>query len=423
MSLRVGLTGGIACGKSRVLRRLSEAGFAVLELDKIAHEVTAPGGSAYADVVAAFGPEVLAPDGAVDRRRLGDRVFADPAALARLNAIVHPRVREEEARRAAREARREVVVTDAALLVEAGVHLRFDRLVVVHCTAGQQVRRLVERDGLAEAAARARVAAQMPTEEKRRFAHLVVDATSTLADTDRAADDVAGELRQVARARPRRAEIPLQRRVAAFAVGPRGGPRGLDRERVLRDIADAGGLEMDRLAKRLVPPADGPWFRAARPGTEGPGPETLAAPVVVWALSRGGPDPEFLASAAASLARLTHTDPAAIAGACLFALALQEALVTGAAGRNLTSSLPGWTAQAQRWGGEAPPARIVAAVESASRHGTDPLVPPRSGPDPAWDLLAASIVAAAVGVPTADASPAVLEALAALDRGGPLPAA
>ena len=406
MTLRVGLTGGIACGKSRVLRRFAAAGFTTLDLDRIAHEVMAPGGAAYRDVVEAFGPSILAADQSVDRRRLGDLVFADDAARARLNAIVHPRVREEEARRAALQAGQEgaVAVTDAALLVEAGVHLRFDRLVVVHCSAGEQVRRLIERDGLDGKAARARVDAQMPVEEKRRFAHYEVDASSSLTETDRAADALAGELRRVARARPPRAAIPLERRVGAMVAGPRRGPRGLEPARVLADIAAASGLEMERVARLLVPPTDRPWYRAATAGADDAGPETLAAPVVVWSLSRGGPDPEFVAAAAASLARLTHTDGSEVAGACLFALALQDAMVSGAS--DTLGSLPGWSALARRWGGAAPPDRIAAAVQVAARHGSDP----------AAGELAAALAGAAAGRPASTAPSVLLDAFAALDR-------
>ncbi|HEY2946548.1 MAG TPA: dephospho-CoA kinase, partial [Vicinamibacteria bacterium] len=103
--LKVGLTGGIACGKSYVLRRLAAAGLGTLDLDAVAHDVMARGGTAHADVVNEFGSGILAADGEVDRQRLGDLVFADPDARARLNALVHPRVREEEARRAAAEER------------------------------------------------------------------------------------------------------------------------------------------------------------------------------------------------------------------------------------------------------------------------------------------------------------------------------
>lgn len=402
MTLRAGLTGGIACGKSRVLRRLAAAGFTTLDLDRIAHEVMAPGAAAYADVVEAFGPGILAPDQSVDRRRLGALVFADPAARARLNAIVHPRVREEEVRRAALAGGAEgtVVVTDAALLVEAGVHLRFDRLVVVSCPPEEQIRRIRQRDGLDEKSARARLDAQMPVEEKRRFAHLEVDASGSLEETDRAADGLAADLRRLAASRPAGIDVERERGVLAMLAGPRHGPRGLDPARVLLDIAAVGGLEMERVARLLVPPTDRPWYRAAGPQREGPGPETLAAAVVVWALSRGAPDPDFLAAAAASLARLTHTDGAAIAGACLFALALQETIVARGTSA-LGSSLAAWTGLARRWGGAAPPDRIVDAIVR---------------PEPASSELGRALAAAAGGTAAGDAPPEMLEVLAALGR-------
>src|SRR4029079_11735128 len=121
------------CGKSRVRRHLAAAGFGTLDLDGVAHEMIAPGGPAYDDVVAAFGRGILAADGTVDRKALGSRVFVDAAARAELNALVHPRVRDEEPRRAAAHeaAGGRVFVTDAALLVEAGVHLACERPVVV----------------------------------------------------------------------------------------------------------------------------------------------------------------------------------------------------------------------------------------------------------------------------------------------------
>jgi dephospho-CoA kinase len=416
LTLRVGLTGGIACGKSRVLRRLAAAGLETLDLDRIAHEVTAPGGSAYRDVAEAFGPAVLGEDGGVDRKRLGELVFADPAARARLNAIVHPRVREEEARRVAIRPDHpgRIVVTDAALLVEAGVHLRFDRLVVVYCGADEQVRRLMERDGIDQAAARARIAAQMPMEEKRRFAHIELDTTGDLRETDRAADRLAFELRRLSRGRAPRVAVPLERRLAAMIAGPRRGPRGLDRGRILDDIAAGAGLEMERIARLLVPPADGPWYRAARPQGGDEGPEALAAPVVVWALSRHGPDVDFLAAAAASMARLTHNDPGRVAGACLYAVALQEAMVSGTA-EALLAPLPGWLELARRWGGGDAPAPITAAVESAARVHADPIAARAARAGEPSGELAAGLVAATIGVPSSAVPPSLLETLAALD--------
>src|SRR5436309_9756538 len=201
----------------------------------------APGGAAHDDVVRAFGPAILGPDGAIDRKRLGDLVFVDAGARARLDSLVHPRVREEEARWAAAADRGPgtVLVTDAALLVEAGVHLRFHRMVVVHCPPELQKRRLRERDGLDAAAAEARLAAQMPIGEKRRFAHFEVDTSASFADTDRQADAPAGTLRDLARTAPAPVPVPLDRAAACLLFGPAEGPRGLDPVRVVAEIAAA----------------------------------------------------------------------------------------------------------------------------------------------------------------------------------------
>ena len=184
--LRVGLTGGIACGKSHVLRRLAARGFPTLDLDQASRDVVAPGEPALAAIAEAFGRRVLGPNGALDRAALGAIVFADAGARARLNAIVHPRVRAAEAAWAAARAAAgaSVAVTDAALIVETGAHLRFDRVVVVHCDPVEQLARLRARDGLDEAAARARVAAQMPVAEKRLFGHFEVDTSGAVTETE-----------------------------------------------------------------------------------------------------------------------------------------------------------------------------------------------------------------------------------------------
>jgi dephospho-CoA kinase len=368
--LRVGLTGGIACGKSHVLRRMARAGFHVLDLDRVAHEVMAPGGSAYADVVAAFGPSVLAPDRTIDRKALGARVFTDAEARARLNALVHPRVREEEARQVAGMASAEILVVDAALLVEAGVHLRFDRLVVVDCPPGEQLRRLRLRDGLGEDEARARLGAQMPGEEKRQFAHLVLDASGSLEETDRGIDALLEELKALAAAPPPRLALPRRRARSALAGGPREGPRGLRPDTLVADLARAGSLELPALAARLQPPASGPWYQAARGFPSEVWPEGLVVPLVLWALARRGVDPPYLLSVAASVARLTHEDPRDRASACLFALAVQEAAVSG---RVPAEEAPwaDWSAAAERWGGAAPRDRVRVTVERARAGGLD----------------------------------------------------
>ena len=358
--LRVGLTGGIASGKSHVRRRLDAAGLATLDLDEVAHRVIAPGGPAYADVMRAFGPGILAADGSIDRKALGAVVFADPAARARLNALVHPRVRDEEERAAATLAagRGGILVTDAALLVEAGVHLRFDRLVAVYCPPEEQERRLRTRDGLDAEAARARLQAQMSGDEKRLFAHYTIDASGSVAATDVLVDALVPELRAVARLPREPLRLPPERGRASLLGGPE--------EAVLQAALEgAERLEMDALAAVLAPGHVGPWYRAGRLD----GPSVLAAsalaPLVLWSLARRGPDPPWLAGAAASVSRLIQRTPEALAGAVLFALALEESLRSGAPDQ-LGARLLGWTDDAARWGGAPPPLEVVEAVRSAA---------------------------------------------------------
>jgi dephospho-CoA kinase len=401
--LRVGLTGGIACGKSHVRRRLAAAGFGTLDLDAVAHEMIAPGGPAYADVVAAFGRGILAADGTVDRRALGARVFASAEARSELNALVHPRVRDEEARRAAAHAAAggRVFVTDAALLVEAGLQLRFDRLVVVDCEGGEQLRRLVTRDGIDEAAARARIEAQMAAVEKRRFAHIVLDASGTRRRTDAEASRLAAELAALAEHPPARPAPGEAAVLAALAHGPAHGPRGLDPARFVVDVAAAGGIEMNRLAVLLVPRVVGPWSLAADAGPASePGPESLALVVGLWALARRGLDDEFTAAAMFSVAYLTHRDPGRTAAACLLATAMTH---LAGAGRTDEGARRAWAAAAERWARVPPPPWAQAIVAEAVARAGDPGDPAamagqagESGADP---RLFAGLVAAARGEP------------------------
>ncbi|MFC8600650.1 MULTISPECIES: dephospho-CoA kinase [unclassified Isoptericola] len=180
--LRIGLTGGIAAGKSVVARRLSELGAVVIDHDVLAREVVAPGTVGLEEVVAAFGDGVLAPDGALDRPALGRVVFGDAAARERLEGILHPEIRRIAAEREALAGAaddRAVVVHDIPLLVETGQADRFHLLVVVQAPAEQRVARLVDGRGLAEAAARARVAAQAADEERAAVADVTLDGTGT----------------------------------------------------------------------------------------------------------------------------------------------------------------------------------------------------------------------------------------------------
>ena len=361
--MKVGLTGGIASGKSHVLRRFAQAGFQTLDLDAVARDVMAPGGTAYADIVRAFGDRILAADGAIDRKALGAHVFADAAARRRLEALVHPRIREAEARDLSAGAPDSVAVVDAALLVESGQHLRFARLVVVFCEPREQLRRLMARDGLAEAEARARLDAQMPPGEKKRFGHCVVDNSRAPAETDAQVDAVIAALRSLAADHAPRPRVPVDRAVRALAAAPRRGPRGLDPWRVLGAIADSGGLDMARMAALLDPPHDGPWYLAADATAGGEVPETLALPVALWAAGQRPGDAPFAIAAAASMARLTHRDPAAISGAVLAGLAAIHFLATGDASA-LRSGLPEWTAAATAWSGAAPPSSAIATVRA-----------------------------------------------------------
>ena len=187
--LRVGLTGGIATGKSAVAAMFRELGCQVLEADKIAHRMIEPGGAAYDEVVREFGRGILTPDGRVDRSKLGAIVFSDPKKLARLNAIVHPPVLEEQTRQLSAIEQAEphaIAVVEAALLIEAGYDKKLDCLVVTWCTSEQQIARLTQRDagrGLTVEQARQRIAAQMPGEEKRRLADEEIDCSGSLERT------------------------------------------------------------------------------------------------------------------------------------------------------------------------------------------------------------------------------------------------
>lgn len=313
--LRVGLTGGIACGKSRVLRRLESLGCRTLDLDHVAHELMSPGQPAHADVVAAFGPGVLGPGGAIDRKALAALVFQDKAARERLNAIVHPRVRREERERMAalgREA--EIVVSDAALLVEAGLHLRFDRLVVVHCSPAEQLRRLMARDALSRETALARIRAQMPIREKRRFAHLEVDTSGRPEDTDAAAEALLEELSAVAHAPVR--PVVVARDVLAGLMSNAGASAEAQAAiRLLDEIIAANGIEMNRVAALIGRDTTSGWL--AIPGDSSPlRPAALVAPVVAFCLARRGADPELIGLGAMSVARAVTAEASLVAEAC-----------------------------------------------------------------------------------------------------------
>ena len=201
--LRLGLTGGIASGKSAVAAMLREMGFAVLDADSLAHRLIEPGLPAYDEVLQEFGPGVVAPDGRVDRPKLSAIVFADRARLDRLNAIVHPRVAEVVFRKFEewqRGGTRDAAFVEAALLIESGIHKKLDGLVVAWCAPEQQLERLLAR-GLSEAEARCRIAAQLPVKEKLRLATEKIDCSGSLEETRRQVEALATKLRRSQMAR------------------------------------------------------------------------------------------------------------------------------------------------------------------------------------------------------------------------------
>ena len=196
--LRMGLTGGIACGKSAVAAMLRELGFQVLDADALAHKLIEPGQSAYDEVLREFGPSIADSSGRIDRGKLGAIVFNDRARLDRLNAIVHPRVAEVIERQFDEWQRggvRDAAFVEAALLIESGIHKKLDGLVVAWCTPDQQLARLLAR-GHSEAEARRRIAAQLSVEEKLRFATEKIDCSGPLENTRRQVVALAAKLRR-----------------------------------------------------------------------------------------------------------------------------------------------------------------------------------------------------------------------------------
>lgn len=191
----IGLTGGVGSGKSTVAEILRELGATVIDADMAAHDVYAPGTPGFDAVVREFG-EAYVRDGAIDRARLGALVFNDPDALRRLNAIVHPLVREWMAARTVEAAERgaEIVVQDVPLLYENDLAGLFSSIVLVYAPAEIQLERLVEGRGVPPDRARAMIAAQMPIDVKRDRAHHVVDNSGTVEETRRQVEEIWAQM-------------------------------------------------------------------------------------------------------------------------------------------------------------------------------------------------------------------------------------
>ena len=191
--MRIGLTGGIGSGKSAAAARFAELGAVLIDADQLAREALAPGTDALAAVLERFGAELLSPDGALDRPALGRIVFADPAALADLNAIVHPVVARRTGELMAAAGPDAVVVYDVPLLVENHLAAGFDAVVVVEAPVPIRLARLAAR-GLDEASARSRIAAQASDEQRRAVATVVLDNAGTLDQLRAQADDAWSQL-------------------------------------------------------------------------------------------------------------------------------------------------------------------------------------------------------------------------------------
>lgn len=196
--LRLGLTGGIASGKSAIAAMLREMGFPVLDADSLAHKLIEPGQPAHNEILREFGPSIADAGGRIDRAKLAVIVFAERAKLDRLNAIVHPRVAEVIFRQFdewKRNGVRDAAFVEAALLIEAGIDKKLDGLVLASCTPEQQFERLRAR-GMSEADAGLRIAAQLPLEEKLRHATEIIDCSGSLDETRMQVENLAARLRR-----------------------------------------------------------------------------------------------------------------------------------------------------------------------------------------------------------------------------------
>ncbi len=204
--LRLGLTGGVASGKSSVAEMLAKRGAFVLHADQVAHDLMKPGQRVYEDVVKEFGREVLGPTGEIDRAKLAQAAFGG-GRIQKLNRIVHPAViarQEQWMAEMWKQHPQAIVVVEAALILEAGVGRRFDKLMVVTCNPEQKVARFAARQKLTEDQAKAeverRAAAQMPEAEKVAAANYVIDNSGTLAETEVQVERIFPELQELAAA-------------------------------------------------------------------------------------------------------------------------------------------------------------------------------------------------------------------------------
>src|SRR5215207_2896489 len=284
--LRVGLTGGIGSGKSTAARRFAERGAVLVDSDVLARDVVAPGTTGLAEIVATFGTGVLAPDGSLERPALAAVVFGDPEARARLNAIVHPRVRERTEELVAAASGDAIVVQDVPLLVETGSPAAFALVVVVDADPEVRVRRLVDARGMAEADARARIAAQASDDARRAAADVVLDNGGPPERLRAAVDDLWN-----GRLVPFEANLRARRPVPAPSGRPvEADPRWpADGARLASRVARAAGRGAH---VAHVGPTAVPWLRAdgasrAEYGDRPTSSSTSFARAEEWAASSG----------------------------------------------------------------------------------------------------------------------------------------
>jgi dephospho-CoA kinase len=201
--LKVGLTGGYASGKSFVALRLEQLGCLVIYADKLGHQVLEPSGEAYLPTLEAFGPDILAPDRRIDRKKLAAVVFADSDRLQALNNIVHPAVfhlEEDELAAWYTSHPTGIAVVEAAILIETGRYATFDRLIVTVCMRETQIARAMQREGITREQALARIKRQLAAEEKARYAHYVINTDGTKEQTTHQVNDIYNELKKLAEA-------------------------------------------------------------------------------------------------------------------------------------------------------------------------------------------------------------------------------
>lgn len=199
--LIVGLTGGVASGKTAISQVLKAEGAYIIDADQIARELVQPQKPAWSELIGAFGKEILQEDGSIHRKKLADKVFVDPKKRKLLNQILHPRIKEEMDRRTKEIGQKDpqaIVVIDAPLIIELGNQRDMDKLIVVASTQTQQIKRLKERDGVSPEAALRIISSQMPVEEKVKLADYVIRNEGSIEEAKKRAKEVFKELRKVA---------------------------------------------------------------------------------------------------------------------------------------------------------------------------------------------------------------------------------